>query len=133
MKRILVALASLAVALAANLGAASAHPFTDPTPSAEPTPRVANLAPAAVPEKDIEVEQEGDEQDVDVDDADEDDQDEADEGDADEDEAEDDDDDANEATTTGPTTVTAAGRDEHGHHGEHDRDHQRSGESRDDD
>ena len=59
MKKILVALASLAIALAANFGIASAHPFRDPTPPAEPTPRVDQSTPATSPETDVEVEQEG--------------------------------------------------------------------------
>jgi hypothetical protein len=60
MKKILVALASLAIALAANFGIASAHPFRDPTPPAEPTPRVDQNTPATTPDTDVEVEQEGD-------------------------------------------------------------------------
>jgi hypothetical protein len=58
MKKILVVtLASLALAL--NFGLASAHPFGEPTPPANPTPTVDNTATSAT---ETDVEQEGDNQ-----------------------------------------------------------------------
>jgi hypothetical protein len=55
MKRILVIVASLAVALAASFGA-SAHPFGEPTPPTSPAPRVDDTAFGAQ----TDAEQEGD-------------------------------------------------------------------------
>jgi Skp family chaperone for outer membrane proteins len=62
-KMLVVALASLALAVAANFGLASAHPFAEPTPPANPTPRVDNSAPAAPSATETDVEQEGNNQD----------------------------------------------------------------------
>jgi hypothetical protein len=64
MKRILVIVASLAVALAASFGA-SAHPFGEPTPPTSPAPQVDDTASGAQ----TDAEQEGDHQDGDVDEA----------------------------------------------------------------
>jgi hypothetical protein len=47
MKKILVTVASLAIAIATNLGIASAHPFRDPTSSSEPAPSVDQNAAVA--------------------------------------------------------------------------------------
>src|SRR5712692_4734926 len=146
MKKILVALSSLAIALAANFGIASAHPFRDPTPSSEPTPRVDNRTTAASPDNDVKVEaneaepekQQAEMNDVDekVEDEDEDadeDEDEADE-DKDEDKDEADEHDAARVQTPGRTSpVTTAGKDERGRHGDRDRERERSGHSGHDD
>ena len=139
MKKILVALASLAIALAANFGIASAHPFRDPTPSSEPAPRVdKNTTTTTTASRDNAVEadeMEADEveanEDADKAEADEDkDEDEVDEekdeDDADEDEA--DDDDAARVTTT---TRTASVMSNSGRGGDrhHDGERNRSGSS----
>jgi hypothetical protein len=128
LKKILVALASLAIALAANLGIASAHPFRDPTPSSEPAPRVdknTTTTTTASPENALEAdEMEANEieanEDADKAEADEDkDEDEVDEekdeDDADEDEADDDD-----TTRTAPVMGNSGRGDRH-HDGERDR------------
>jgi hypothetical protein len=64
MKKILVTVASLAIAIAANFGIASAHPFRDPTSSSEPTPSVDQNAAVASTDDPIvgEVQQQGDQQ-----------------------------------------------------------------------
>lgn len=68
MKKILVTVASLAVAFSASFGA-SAHPFPgDPTPPANPNPRVeTNTAPGAVLDIESDVEQEGANEDAETD------------------------------------------------------------------
>ena len=131
MKKLLVVFASFALALAANLGIASAHPSRDPEPTSTPAPRVDN---AATP--DVEVEQEVDnvENDVDVEDVDETETDanETDEDNAAQDSADEDDADDDDASTV-TTTTTTTGSDEHGDRGEHHGDNHKEQESEGDD
>ena len=69
MKKILVALASLALVGAVNLGVASANPFAGPTPP--PSPKIEKpTTPGAPQGSETDVEQEGDHQDTDTDEAD---------------------------------------------------------------
>jgi hypothetical protein len=128
MKKILVALASLAIALAANFGIASAHPFRDPTPPAEPTPRVDQNTPATTPDTDVEVEQEGDVQkadkapsdstaDANAQDEDQADEDVQDENDNETDEDANDDDAATKATSPRTMPVITTGKPEQERHG----------------
>src|SRR5438309_5845606 len=61
MKPLFVAFASIALAIAANLGIASAHPSREPSPTPTPTPNAANTAaPAVAPATEVDVEQTGD-------------------------------------------------------------------------
>ena len=133
MKKILVALSSLAIALAANFGIASAHPFRD-SRLPDPAPRVDNAAPAAADNAvEAEDEQEANEAAEDEDDADEaeideDDVDEVEDENEDEDENEvedEDDDDARIATTT----TQEEHRDREEHHGDHHGGHDGHGDS----
>jgi hypothetical protein len=126
LKKFLVAFASFALALAANLGIASAHPSRDPEPTSTPAPRVDN---AAAPDVDVEQDVGNDENDVDVEGVDENetDEDDADQDSTDEDDA--DDDDARTVTTT--TTTTGSAR--HGDRGEHHGDNHKDQESEGDD
>jgi len=109
-KKILaVALASLALVLAVNFGLASAHPFAEPTPPANPTPRINNGAPATT---ETDVEQEGDHQD----------------GNMDETDMNDAGDKGETADAAGNTTTTGPGQ-----QGEQDRDTEQDGEFEGDD
>jgi hypothetical protein len=126
LKKILVALASLAIALAANFGIASAHPFRDPTPSSEPAPHVdknTTTTTTALPENAAEAdEMEADEVEAneDADKADEDkDEDEVDE-DKDEDDADEDEADDDDASRTAPV-MSNSGRGDRHHDGERNR------------
>jgi cytoskeletal protein RodZ len=113
LKKLLVVFASFALALAANLGIASAHPSRDPEPTSTPAPRVDN---AATPDDEVEQEVDNDENDVDVEDVDEN---ETEANETDEDDA--DDDDARTATTT--TTTKTADDQRHGDNERRGRDH----------
>jgi hypothetical protein len=62
MKKILVTLASLAVALAASFGLASAHPTEEPAPAAEAT---LNSTTGVVLDDEADLDQEGDDVDMD--------------------------------------------------------------------
>lgn len=118
MNKILVAFASLTLALAANLGIASAHPFAEPTPPTSPTPGADNNTPGVLQGNEADVEQDADDQDED---------------DMDEAKADDDEDDAANATTTTTTTTMTTSKDKQGHQETPNHETEKDGESEGDD